>query len=207
MLSEEKERHFILELCLHCADVSNPYKPFALCEKWAKLVAEEFSLQGDREKAEGLEVSPMCDRFGINLPNFQMGFIEFVVAPLILTVVQLFYPLHPIGDNILKNFLEWGKKRCEEILSDNSIVDKEEEMEKVNNRMEIFKAKFAVLDELREKPIRPDISRARLYQRGNGDQQNNTLRAQAVSGRGGKAGLNLKMGTPRQKKILGKDTD
>jgi hypothetical protein len=32
----------------------------------------------------GLEVSPMCDRDAISLCNMQMGFIEFVVAPLII---------------------------------------------------------------------------------------------------------------------------
>jgi hypothetical protein len=32
----------------------------------------------------GLEVSPMCDRDTISLCNMQMGFIEFVVAPLII---------------------------------------------------------------------------------------------------------------------------
>ncbi len=44
---------------LHSADISNPCKPFVICEKWSTLVAEEFARQGDREKKEGLEVSPM----------------------------------------------------------------------------------------------------------------------------------------------------
>lgn len=41
-------------------------------------------VSGDREKREGLEVSPMMDRDLINLCNMQLGFIEFVVAPLIV---------------------------------------------------------------------------------------------------------------------------
>ena len=45
---------------------------------------QEFCLQGDKEKSMGLEVSPMCDRDAISLCNMQMGFIEFVVAPLII---------------------------------------------------------------------------------------------------------------------------
>jgi hypothetical protein len=73
-----------MELVLHCSDISNPFKPFTLCAKWADLVVEEFCLQGDKEKSMGLEVSPMCDRDAINLCNMQMGFIEFVVAPLII---------------------------------------------------------------------------------------------------------------------------
>ena len=55
-----------------------------MCERWADLVIEEFCQQGDREKKEGLEISPMCDRAAMNLCNSQLGFIEFVVAPLII---------------------------------------------------------------------------------------------------------------------------
>ena len=145
-------------------------------------------------------------RFGINLPNFQMGFIEFVVAPLILTVVQLFYPLYPIGDSILTNYLKWGEKRREEIYCDNTIVDKEEEMMKVDSRMENFRAKFEVLDSLRDKPVRPDTSRARLYQRG-GDQQSRAAAGHQV-GKGRNSVSPLKVvGLPKVKKILGKDMD
>jgi hypothetical protein len=81
---EEKNRLFIMELVLHCSDISNPFKPYSLCAKWADLVVEEFCLQGDEEKSMGLEISPMCDRDAINLCNMQLGFIEFVVAPLII---------------------------------------------------------------------------------------------------------------------------
>ncbi len=132
-LKDDKNRMFIMELVLHCSDISNPFKPYALCAKWADLVVEEFCLQvrnntvcavycvvtccvrcqesaksmflscfvvifcsaikltlmlsllqGDRERGEGLEISPMCDRTAIVLCNMQMGFIEFVVAPLII---------------------------------------------------------------------------------------------------------------------------
>ena len=83
-LSEEKNRHFLLDLCLHCADISNPYKAWKICERWADLVIEEFCLQGDREKREGLEISPMCDRASMNLCNSQLGFIDFVVSPLVI---------------------------------------------------------------------------------------------------------------------------
>ena len=58
VLKEQKDRLFIMELCLHCADVSNPYKTMSICAKWAEVVVKEFCAQGDREKLEGLEVSP-----------------------------------------------------------------------------------------------------------------------------------------------------
>jgi cAMP-specific phosphodiesterase 4 len=68
---------------LHCSDISNPFKPYELCAKWADLVVEEFFQQGDTEREMGLEISPMCDRNSVALCNMQMGFIEFAVAPLI----------------------------------------------------------------------------------------------------------------------------
>ena len=61
-LKDDKNRLFIMELVLHCSDISNPYKPFKICAKWADLVVEEFWRQGDREREEGLEISNMCDR-------------------------------------------------------------------------------------------------------------------------------------------------
>lgn len=82
-LQEDNNRLFVLELMLHCADISNPYKPWSMCEEWALVIVEEFSQQGDREKREGLAVSPMMDRDLINLANMQLGFIEFVVTPLV----------------------------------------------------------------------------------------------------------------------------
>jgi hypothetical protein len=80
---EDKNRIFIMELFLHCADISNPYKPHDICARWADLVSQEFFSQGDKERAAGIDVSPMMDRDSSNLFNMQMGFIEFVVSPLI----------------------------------------------------------------------------------------------------------------------------
>lgn len=52
-LNDDKNRSFVMELVLHCSDISNPFKPFAICAKWADLVVEEFCLQGDKERSEG----------------------------------------------------------------------------------------------------------------------------------------------------------
>jgi hypothetical protein len=72
-----------MEILLHCADISNPYKPFHICAKWADLVSQEFFTQGDKERELGIDISPMMDRNNANLNNMQIGFIEFVVSPLI----------------------------------------------------------------------------------------------------------------------------
>jgi cAMP-specific phosphodiesterase 4 len=80
--NDENKRIFLMETILHCADISNPVKSWDIGKVWADLVCEEFFQQGDRERVEGLEVSPMMDRAIVNLPNMQLGFMEYIVAPL-----------------------------------------------------------------------------------------------------------------------------
>jgi cAMP-specific phosphodiesterase 4 len=53
-----------------------------LLGRWADRVLEEFFLQGDRERAQGLPVSPLMDRYTTSLSISQINFCEFVVAPL-----------------------------------------------------------------------------------------------------------------------------
>ncbi len=47
---------------VHCADLSNTAKPLDLYTCWMNRLMDEFFLQGDRERAAGLDISPMCDR-------------------------------------------------------------------------------------------------------------------------------------------------
>jgi len=149
--AEDKNRVFIMELFLHCADISNPYKPFNICSRWADLVSQEFFSQGDKEKAGGMDISPMMDRNTSNLFNMQMGFIEFVVSPLINSVVNLFPPLKEAGENMLTNYLQWGEKRKEEIRTIDTTIPpekKEEEVKKIDDRMMKFREKMSYLNGL-----------------------------------------------------------
>lgn len=158
ILEEEKERMFIMEICLHCADISNPYKPFAICSKWADLIVEEFASQGDREKKEGLEISPMMDRSTIQICNMQMGFIEFVVAPLIIAWVNIFPPHYQIGMNMADNYCCWADQRKLEIKKDDTITNKEDEIRKLDERSAKFKSRLAFCDELKNKPRRGSVT-------------------------------------------------
>ena len=81
--NDASNKLFVIELLLHCSDISNPFKPFDVCARWADLVMTEFFEQGDQERELGFDISPGFDRNTTNLFNMQMGFIEFVVAPLI----------------------------------------------------------------------------------------------------------------------------
>jgi hypothetical protein len=153
VLLESEQRLFMMELILHCSDISNPYKPYDICRKWSDLVVFEFCAQGDREKKEGLEVSPMMDRDTLNLCNMQMGFIEFVVAPLIIGVINIFPSLHEIGDNMRNNMSQWGRFKKEEIAGGND-ADKDEQVSKLDERLSKFAAKMSFVDDMRDMTVR-----------------------------------------------------
>lgn len=50
---------------------------------------EENFLQGDEEKLLELPVQSLYDREKANLPYGQIGFIEYLVAPFLLTVTKV----------------------------------------------------------------------------------------------------------------------
>lgn len=69
-------------LCLHAADVSNNARPWSAALRWTDRLVEEFFKQGDLEREQCLEVTPMMDRTSCNLARVQLGFIDVVAFPL-----------------------------------------------------------------------------------------------------------------------------
>merc|ERR1712244_82118 len=72
------ERRFVLSWLVHLCDISNCAKSLKSGKKWAVRVMTEFFKQGDRERAQGLEVSAMMDRRRSSTPQSQIGFIKFI---------------------------------------------------------------------------------------------------------------------------------
>jgi len=90
----EKDTHdTIRNVLLHYADISNSMKPFSIARVWADLVLEEFFLQGDKMKELNLPVPALNDREKTQRPTSQIGFIEFIVSPLVFTIVKIIPPL------------------------------------------------------------------------------------------------------------------
>ncbi|EGD76090.1 hypothetical protein PTSG_11643 [Salpingoeca rosetta] len=77
-----KDRSFVLEYMLHCADLSACTKPWNLCYRWAYRVLNEFWLEGDEEKRRKLPVGDLNDRDAGSVPAGQYGFLRFVCHPL-----------------------------------------------------------------------------------------------------------------------------
>lgn len=96
-----------LQLFLHLADVSNPLKPWIVCQAWAGRVLDEFFAQGDEEKRLSLPVGMLNDRDKINRPHSQHGFIKFLVAPFATVSVRVFPSLHPLTTNMTSNYEKW----------------------------------------------------------------------------------------------------
>merc|ERR1719399_2824284 len=90
ILKSDANTQLIMNALLHFADINNPMRPWELSQRIAFLVLEEFFGQGDLEKAAGIPVQMLNDREKVNRPNSQIGFIEFVIAPLCESIVHLF---------------------------------------------------------------------------------------------------------------------
>eukprot|EP00930_Biecheleria_cincta_P027405 TRINITY_DN1925_c0_g1_i1.p1 TRINITY_DN1925_c0_g1~~TRINITY_DN1925_c0_g1_i1.p1 ORF type:complete len:1014 (+),score=171.36 TRINITY_DN1925_c0_g1_i1:36-3077(+) len=123
-----------LELFLHFSDVSNPLKPFHICRAWAWRVLEEFFDQGDEEKELGIPVGMLNDRTKINRPGSQHGFINFMVAPLVFSTVQLFPSLHPVYSQMAENLESWRQLWVEDAKpSPEEIAKKDADVRKIKN--------------------------------------------------------------------------
>lgn len=93
----------VLQMCIHCADLSNPAKIEPINTIWIDLVFKEFFNQGDEERKLGLPISLLCDRNTTNIPKSQIGFINFAVKPSYDAIMQFIPEIQPYMDNIKSN--------------------------------------------------------------------------------------------------------
>lgn len=98
LLDNYTDRIQVLQNMVHCADLSNPTKPLELYRRWVDAIMEEFFQQGDREREQGMDISPMCDRHNSTIEKSQVGFIDYIVHPLWETWADL---VHPDAQDIL----------------------------------------------------------------------------------------------------------
>jgi len=155
----QEDRLLMLSLMLHASDVSNPVKPYHVYENWANCVLNEFFYQGDQEKANKLPVSAQMDRDTTSKPMSQIGFIEFIVAPLFNATVKLFPEMTHLMHNLLDNRKRWGDLYALELESSaKAQTEKDEEKTKIANRYKTFVDKY--------KPAEEEPQRHQSYRRG-----------------------------------------
>ncbi|TNN23033.1 High affinity cGMP-specific 3',5'-cyclic phosphodiesterase 9A [Liparis tanakae] len=74
---------------IKCCDISNEVRPMEVAEPWVDCLLEEYFMQSDREKTEGLPVAPFMDREKVTKPTAQIGFIKFVLIPMFEAVMKV----------------------------------------------------------------------------------------------------------------------
>mmetsp|Transcript_17174 Transcript_17174/g.56226 ORF Transcript_17174/g.56226 Transcript_17174/m.56226 type:complete len:887 (+) Transcript_17174:482-3142(+) len=138
-----EDRLLMLSLMLHASDISNPMKPWHIYEGWASCVLAEFFSQGDKERERKLPISAQMDRDNTSKPMSQIGFMEFIVAPLYGTTAKLFPEMAHLMLNLLENRRRWGELYSVELdSSSKSVDDKAEEKQKLGNRLDTFADKY-----------------------------------------------------------------
>ena len=125
-----ENKMLVMDAIVHSADVSNPAREWSVTKAWAERCLDEFFAQGDQEKAQGLPVQFLNDREKLNRPNSQIGFIEFMIAPLFAAQIWLWPMLCEYGDCLSENIGLW-EEHWEEQTSPS-----EEEAQKVQFRVQ-----------------------------------------------------------------------
>jgi hypothetical protein len=108
-----ENQQLVFNVCLHAADISGPAKQTKVSTKWTELVFYEFFEQGDLEKKANLPVSLLCDRDTTHINKSQIGFINFVVAPLFDVLFNFIPEINTYCDNIKVNL-----KRYENLIKE-----------------------------------------------------------------------------------------
>uniref|UniRef100_A0A8C1E0Q7 Phosphodiesterase n=1 Tax=Cyprinus carpio carpio TaxID=630221 RepID=A0A8C1E0Q7_CYPCA len=110
---------------IKCCDISNEVRPMEVSEPWVDCLLEEYFMQSDREKAEGLPVAPFMDREKVTKPTAQIGFIKFVLIPMFETVLKLF----PQIEEVMVQPLRESRDRYEELKQiDDAMNEKSENL-------------------------------------------------------------------------------
>uniref|UniRef100_A0A8C0L345 Phosphodiesterase n=1 Tax=Canis lupus dingo TaxID=286419 RepID=A0A8C0L345_CANLU len=109
--SNEEHVTLLKMILIKCCDISNEVRPMEVAEPWVDCLLEEYFMQSDREKSEGLPVAPFMDRDKVTKATAQIGFIKFVLIPMFETVTKLF----PVVEEIMLQPLWESRDRYEEL--------------------------------------------------------------------------------------------
>nr|KAF6475611.1 phosphodiesterase 9A [Rousettus aegyptiacus] len=107
----EEHTTLLKMILIKCCDISNEVRPMEVAEPWVDCLLEEYFMQSDREKSEGLPVAPFMDRDKVTKATAQIGFIKFVLIPMFETVTKLF----PVVKEIMLQPLWASRDRYEEL--------------------------------------------------------------------------------------------
>ncbi|XP_064434489.1 high affinity cGMP-specific 3',5'-cyclic phosphodiesterase 9A isoform X1 [Mirounga angustirostris] len=123
--SNEEHMTLLKMILIKCCDISNEVRPMEVAEPWVDCLLEEYFMQSDREKSEGLPVAPFMDRDKVTKATAQIGFIKFVLIPMFETVTKLF----PVVEEIMLQPLWESRDHYEELKQmDDALREKTESL-------------------------------------------------------------------------------
>ncbi|KAI9226066.1 MAG: hypothetical protein DHS80DRAFT_1254, partial [Piptocephalis tieghemiana] len=103
-------RRRLCAILLHAADVSNPVRSWSECKEWSDAITTEFRWQGERERREGLPVSPGMDVESTS-PGAQarsaIEFNEVVIRPYFTALAEFLPKAHIFLDDLNSNLRHW----------------------------------------------------------------------------------------------------
>ena len=106
--SNRTMRNQIISMVVHCADISNPIKPWAICKRFADAVAEEFRTQVKLERANGIPCTPHM--LGLDLKGqakMELGFIDVFTYPAMEALNKVLPSMKVCFANMEQNRIFW----------------------------------------------------------------------------------------------------
>lgn len=136
----DAHRQVVFNVVLHSCDISNQAKAWPIQRKWSDAVLAEFLHQGDMERAKGLPISPNCDRATTDQAQLSLSFIDFIVAPIYLSLRQLLPAVAHCCRLIKDNRASWAAIFTESIASNPKLNadEKRAELSRATRRTESF---------------------------------------------------------------------
>eukprot|EP01065_Artemidia_motanka_P025607 TRINITY_DN305_c0_g1_i2.p1 TRINITY_DN305_c0_g1~~TRINITY_DN305_c0_g1_i2.p1 ORF type:complete len:1267 (+),score=597.57 TRINITY_DN305_c0_g1_i2:72-3803(+) len=90
----ESDVNLGITMCVKLADISNCGRPQKLYHGWCNVIVDEFFQQGDRERLQGMPVSPFMDRYTTVMSKGQIGFMNYIVMPLFECMGEYLEEMH-----------------------------------------------------------------------------------------------------------------
>ena len=107
--TERIDIKMLLQIAIKMADVSNPSRPTLIYLRWCKKLRNELYLQGDKERLNGFEISPLMDRNANSMQSGQIAFINYILHPMFRSISYLLPDLGFVLHYIRLNKEYWLK--------------------------------------------------------------------------------------------------
>ncbi|KAK3740955.1 hypothetical protein QZH41_017795 [Actinostola sp. cb2023] len=142
----DEHKFVLMQIMIKVSDVSNEARPMDVAEPWLDCLLQEFFIQSDVEKMEGLPVAPFMDRDKVTKPSAQIGFIKFVLIPLFEALGELFPILEdqlisPVR-KALNYYVDMGQTMEKELKKKNSREENDKTSEQLQKENETSNTKI-----------------------------------------------------------------